>query len=155
MSKEKSKFSNNINIKNKRASYDYEFVGKFVAGMALKGTEIKSIRMGKVTLTDGFCFFKDEELYARGINIASYELGSFYNHEPTRERKLLLTKKELKKLLTKSNEKGLTIIPIRLFITARGFAKLEIALAKGKKTHDKRDSIKEKDVKRELSKIKY
>lgn len=155
MSKDKSKFSNSVNIKNKKASYDYEFVDKYVAGLVLKGTEIKSIRMGKVVLTDGFCFFRDEELYVRGIHISSYELGSFYNHEPSRERKLLLNKKELKKLLTKSNDKGLTIIPVRLFTTDRGFAKLEIALAKGKKLHDKRDSIKEKDIKRELSKIKY
>ena len=155
MSKEKLKFSNSINIRNKKASFDYEFVDKFVAGMVLKGTEIKSIRMGKVTLTDGFCYFRDEELYVRGIHISSYELGSFYNHEPTRERKLLLNKKELNKLSQKSQEKGLTIIPVRLFITDRGFAKLEIALAKGKKLHDKRDSIKEKDIKKELSKIKY
>lgn len=155
MSKGKSKFSNSVNIKNKKASYDYEFVDKYVAGLVLKGTEIKSIRMGKVVLTDGFCLFRDEELYVRGIHISSYELGSFYNHEPSRERKLLLNKKELKKLLTKSKDKGLTIIPVRLFTTDRGFAKLEIALAKGKKLHDKRDSIKEKDIKRELSKIKY
>lgn len=156
MSKEKGKFANTITIKNKKASFDYEFVDKYVAGLVLKGTEIKSIRMGKVNLTDGYCYFNSKgELFTKGITISQYELGSFYNHESTRERKLLLNKKELKKLLTKKNEKGLTIIPIKLFITDRGFAKLEIALAKGKKTHDKRDSIKEKDVKRDMDRIKY
>lgn len=156
MSKDKSKIAGFVNIKNKKAYFDYEIVDKFVGGLVLKGTEIKSIRMGKVTLTDGYCYFDSkEELYAKGIHISQYELGSFYNHESTRERKLLLNKRELKKLLTKKNEKGLTIIPLRLFITDRGFAKLEIALAKGKKTHDKRDSIKDKDVKRELERTKF
>lgn len=155
MSKDKSKFAKTVNIKNKRATFDYELIDKYVAGLVLKGTEIKSIRMGKVTLTDGFCFFRQGELYAKGVHISPYELGSFYNHEATRERKLLLNKKELKKLLTKTKEKGLTIVPVRLFINDRGFAKLEIALAKGKKLHDKRDSIKEKDIKKELSKLKF
>lgn len=156
MSKEKGKFASIVNIKNRKAWFDYELVDKYVAGLVLKGTEIKSIRMGKVTLTDGYCYFDSkEELYAKGIHISPYELGSFYNHESTRERKLLLNKKELKKLLTKKNEKGLTIVPIRLFVTDRGFAKLEIALAKGKKIHDKRDSIKDKDIKREMDRIKY
>ena len=156
MSRDKAKIANTVNIKNKKASFDYEFIDKYVAGIVLKGTEIKSIRMGKVNLTDGYCYFNAlGELFSKGIHISPYELGSFYNHTSDRERKLLLNKKELKKLLSKKNEKGLTIIPIRLFITERGFAKLEIALAKGKKLHDKRDSIKEKDVKRELERDKY
>ncbi|MDH5474769.1 MAG: SsrA-binding protein SmpB [Cyclobacteriaceae bacterium] len=156
MSKEKSKFASIINIKNRKVSFDYELIDKYVAGLVLKGTEIKSIRMGKVTLTDGYCYFDTKgELYAKGVHISPYELGSFYNHESARERKLLLHKKELKKILSKMNEKGLTIVPVRLFVTDRGFAKLEIALAKGKKTHDKRDSIKDKDMKRELERIKY
>ena len=155
MTKEKTRFSNNINIKNRKARYEYECVDTFIAGMALKGTEIKSIREGKVNLLDGYCFFSKGELYAKGIHITPYAQGSFYNHDSNRERKLLLKKKELDRLETKMTEKGLTIIPSRLFINDRGLAKLEIALAKGKKLHDKRDSIKEKDVKRELEKIKY
>ena len=155
MDKKKSRFSNNINIKNKQARFQYEFVDTFIAGMVLKGTEIKSIREGKVNLQDGYCFFSDGELFAKGIHISPYSQGSFYNHDSTRERKLLLQKKELSKIESKMNEKGLTIIPFRLFINDRGIAKLEIALAKGKKIHDKRDSLKEKDAKRELDRVKY
>lgn len=155
MAKEKSRFSNNINIKNRQARYQYEFVDTYIAGMVLKGTEIKSIREGKVNLLDGYCFFSNGELYVKGIHISPYIQGSFYNHDTTRERKLLLQKKELAKLESKMNVKGLAIIPFRLFINDRGIAKLEIALAKGKKIHDKRDSIKDKDVKRELDRIKY
>ena len=150
----KNKFSNDINIKNRKSWYNYELLDRYVAGMVLKGTEIKSIRMGKVDLTDGHCFFEGNELFATGVHISPYELGSFYNHDPIRKRKLLLNKKELKKLRTKSAEKGLTIVPIRLFITQRGFSKMEISLAKGKKLHDKRNTLKEKDAKRELSKMK-
>ena len=154
MGKDKVKFSGSISIKNRKASYEFEFIDKYTAGIVLKGTEIKSIRMGKVNLSDGYGYFNGEELFVKGINISPYELGSFYNHEAKRERKLLLRKKELAKLLSKQSEKGLAIIPTRLFINDRGFAKLEIALAKGKKLHDKRDSIKEKDVKRELDQIR-
>ena len=155
MTKERSRFSNNINIKNRRASYEYEFVDTYEAGIVLKGTEIKSIREGKVSLQEGYCYFSGGELFCKGINIAQYEQGSFYNHEPTRERKLLLHKKELEKLERKSQEKGLTIIPIRLFVNAKGFAKLVVALAKGKKLHDKRESLREKDVKKEIQKHVY
>ncbi|MEM9855890.1 MAG: SsrA-binding protein SmpB [Bacteroidota bacterium] len=150
MSKEKGRFSNHINIKNRKASFEYEFIDTYEAGLVLKGTEIKSIREGKATLQDGYCFFKRGELFSRGINIAAYTQGSFYNHDPLRERKLLLHKQELNKLEKKSQDKGLTIIPVRLFINAKGFAKLFIALAKGKKLHDKRDSLKEKDMNREI-----
>lgn len=155
MTKEKSRFSNNINIKNRKASYEYEFIDTYEAGLVLKGTEIKSIREGKVTLQDGYCFFKNGELFSKGINIAPYEQGSFYNHDPLRDRKLLLHKQELEKLEKKSLDKGLTIIPVRLFINAKGFAKLFIALARGKKLHDKRDNLKEKDMKREIQRQGY
>lgn len=149
--KEKGRrFSSKINIKNKRASYEYEFIDKYVAGLVLKGTEIKSIREGKVNLQDGYCMFYGQEMFVKNIHISQYSQGTYLNHEPTRERKLLLNKNELKKLKSKSEEKGLSIVPVRLFTTERGFAKLEIALARGKKIHDKRQSIKEKDLKREL-----
>ncbi|QSE97154.1 SsrA-binding protein SmpB [Fulvivirga lutea] len=153
--KEKGRFANDINIKNKRAKFEYEFIDKYLAGIVLKGTEIKSIREGKVNLQDGYCYFKDGELFVKNVHIAPYAQGSFYNHTEDRERKLLLRKQELSKLESKLNEKGLTIIPIRLFINDRGLAKMEIALGKGKKLHDKRDSIKERDVKRELDRMKF
>jgi SsrA-binding protein len=150
----KDRFSNNINIRNRQATYEYELLDKYVAGIVLTGTEIKSIREGKVNLQDGYCYFKDSELFAKGVNITPYAQGTHYNHEATRERKLLLKKSEIRKLEGKIEEKGLTLVPLRLFINDRGFAKLEIAVARGKKLHDKRDSMKERDAKRELSRIK-
>ena len=155
MADKKKRFSNDINIKNRRAKYEYEFIDTYMAGIVLKGTEIKSIREGKVNLQDGYCYFKRGELFAKNIHISPYTQGSFYNHEEDRERKLLLKRQELVKLESKMNEKGLTIIPFRLFINDRGLAKMEIALAKGKKIHDKRDSIKDKDMKREMDRINY
>lgn len=155
MAKDNNRFSNNINIKNKRASFEYEFLERYTAGIVLKGTEIKSIREGKVNLGDAYCYFNGEELYVKQMTISAYKQGTHYNHEPTRERKLLLSKKELKKLHGKSQDEGITIVPVRLFINERGFAKLEIALARGKKLHDKRESIKERDVKRELQRMKF
>lgn len=146
----KEKLPDNINIKNKKASFEYQFIDTYTAGIQLTGTEIKSIRHGNVSLQEAYCFFNDEELFVKGMHIAKYEQGTHYNHEPVRDRKLLLQKKELKKLFSKFEEKGLAIIPIRMFINARGLAKLEIALAKGKKLFDKREGIKEKDVKREM-----
>ncbi|MDV3307687.1 MAG: SsrA-binding protein SmpB [Cyclobacteriaceae bacterium] len=148
------RFSDNINIKNRRASYEYELLDKYIAGMVLKGTEIKSIKEGKVNLQDGYCYVNNGELFVKGIHITPYAQGTHYNHEPTRERKLLLKKSEIKKLAARMEEKGLTLIPTRLFVNDRGLAKLEIALARGKKLHDKRQSIREKDVQRELSRIK-
>ena len=142
--------SENINIKNKKAYFEFEFLDKFIAGILLTGTEIKSIRAGKVNMNDAWCFFQKEELWVKNLNISTYDKGTHYNHEPLRQRKLLLNKKELNKLLGKIKERGLTIIPLRLFISDRGFAKLEIALVKGKKLHDKRENIKERDAKREL-----
>lgn len=154
MADKKSRFSNIINIKNRKAYHEYSFVDTYKAGIMLKGTEIKSIREGKVSLQEAYCYFKKEELFIKSMRISEYAQGTYANHDPMRERKLLLQKQEIEKLKTKSEEKGLTIIPIRLFINDRGLAKVEIALAKGKKLHDKRDSIKEKDMKRELARMK-
>ena len=135
---------------NRDAKYEYAFLEQFTAGIQLFGTEIKSIRNKDVSIAEGYCTFVNDELYVRNMHIAHYEQGSYNNHEPKRDRKLLLKRQELKKLLGKLKDKGLTIVPTRLFISDKGHAKLDIALAKGKKIHDKRDSIKDKDVKREM-----
>lgn len=145
------KLSNNINIRNKKASFEYEFIEQLEAGIQLKGTEIKSIREGKASIKEGYCAFKNGELFALNINITPYKEASFTNHEPKRPRKLLLHKNEIEKLIKKKKDVGLTIIPTRLFINDRGFAKLNIALAKGKKLHDKRENLKEKDAKRQIN----
>ncbi|MEN2281515.1 SsrA-binding protein SmpB [Algoriphagus sp. SE2] len=150
-----SKFDKIINIKNKKASFQFEFIEKFVCGMVLKGTEIKSIREGKVSLTEAFCVFLRGELFVRQMHIAPYTMAASYNHVAVRDRKLLLSKKELEKLETKSQEKGLTIIPVRIFINDRGLAKMEIALGRGKKLHDKRHDLKEKDAKREIQRMAF
>lgn len=145
--------TSNLNIKNKKASYEYSFLEKFTAGIQLTGTEIKSIRDSKVSIAEAYCHIKDGELFIKGMHIAEYDPASYNNHDPLRERKLLLNKVELKKLEKKLKNKGLTIIPIRMFINENGYAKLEIALAQGKKLHDKRNSLKEKDLKRDLDRI--
>lgn len=154
MSKIASKISNNINIKNKRASFDYELIEKFNAGVVLAGTEIKSIRMGKASLVDAYCYFVNEELWIKNMNISEYKDGTYNNHETRRERKLLLKKKELRKLDRKVKESGLSIVPTRMFINESGYAKLQIALAKGKKSYDKRESLREKDDKRQMDRNK-
>jgi SsrA-binding protein len=151
---EKKRFSKDINIRNKQANFEFSIIDTYVAGIILQGTEIKSIREGKVTLQDGYCYINNGELFVKSINISPYTQGTHYNHEPTRERKLLLKKAEIRKIESKMKEKGLTLIPLRLFLNPRGFAKLEIALAKGKKQFDKRESIKARDVKRELDRMK-
>lgn len=151
----KQRFAKDVNIKNRQASYEYELLDKYVAGIVLTGTEIKSIREGKINLQDGYGYFNNGELYVKGVNISPYTQGTHYNHEATRERKLLLKKSELKKLEARTEEKGLTLVPTRLFINDRGFAKMEIAVGRGKKMHDKRDSIKERDAKRELNRMKF
>jgi SsrA-binding protein len=139
---------------NKKATYEYFLTDRFEAGIQLQGTEIKSIRAGHVSLTDAYCAFDDPtNLVVRSLYIKEYEFGTYANHEPRRARKLLLKKQELKKLLKRVKEKGNTIVPIRLFINERGFAKLEIALATGKKSHNKKDSIREKDQKRDMERI--
>lgn len=150
----KDRFSNNIQIKNRKASFEFEFLEKIEAGLILKGTEIKSIREGKASVQEAYCFLKQDEAFIKGMNISPYSNASFESHEMTRERKLLLKKKEIQKLRAKTEEKGLTIVPVRLYINKRGFAKLEIALARGKKIYDKRDDIKKKDQKRELDRLK-
>ncbi len=142
--------TNNIKIKNKRASHEYFFLEKYIAGIVLTGTEIKSIRSGKASLVDSYCIFEGDELFIVGMHIAEYSYGTYNNHFPKRVRKLLLTARELKKLKNKIKDKGLTIIPTLLFINDRGLAKLEIALAKGKHFYDKREDLKKKDSQREI-----
>ncbi|GAC1371130.1 MAG: SsrA-binding protein [Hymenobacter sp.] len=143
-----------INIKNRRASHEYTFLANSDAGVMLQGTEIKSIREGNVNLTDGYCLFHtDGSLWIHAIRIAPYSLGTYNNHDAMRERKLLLNKRELKQLAGKSVDQGLTIIPLRLFVTDRGFAKIEIALAQGKKLFDKRNDLKEKAQKRDMERM--
>lgn len=149
MSSKQKKVAKNITIKNKRASFEYTFLDKYVAGIALTGTEIKSVRAGKVSLQEAYCYFSKGELWAQGMYIAAYAQGNIYNHVENRERKLLLNRKELNKLM-RNKEKGLTIIPIQVFINERGLAKLQIALAKGKKLYDKRQYIKERDLERAM-----
>lgn len=139
-----------IRIKNRKASFEYHFIDTYVAGMQLLGTEIKAIREGRVNLVDAYCHFVKEELFVSNLHISEYSLGTYANHEPRRMRKLLLQKKELKKLRVKLKEKGLTIIPLALFVNPKGLAKLEIALGKGKKLYDKREDLKTKDVKRDI-----
>ena len=139
----------NINIKNRKASFEFSFLDKYIAGIQLTGTEIKSIRTGQVNITDGYCVFIKNELWVRNIHISEYSEGTYNNHSVKRDRKLLLNKPELRKLEGKLKDKGLAIIPLRLFINDKGFAKLEIALAKGKKIYDKREDIKKRDVQRE------
>ena len=137
-----------VNIKNKRASFDYEFIDTYTAGIVLTGTEIKSIRQGKASLVDTFCFFSRGELWVKNMHIAEYFYGSYNNHSARRDRKLLLTKKELRKLERTSAEPGFTIVPTRLYINEKGLAKVVIALAKGKKLYDKRQDIAKKDQRR-------
>ncbi len=143
----------NISIKNRKATFEYELIERFVAGMMLVGTEIKSIRSGKVNLTDSYCQFINGALYVKSLHISEYEMGTCNNHIAKRDRKLLLNKKELIKLDKKVKESGLTIICTKLFVNAKGLAKLEIALARGKKTYDKRESLKTKDAKRDIDRM--
>lgn len=143
----------NIDIKNKKAWHDYEILDKFVAGMLLTGTEIKSIRAGKASLVDSYCYFNQGELFVKGMHIAEYEFGNLFNHFPKRDRKLLLKRRELDKLEKKIKEKGLTIVALKIFIAKSSYAKLEIALARGKREFDKREDIKKKDTRRELDRV--
>lgn len=152
MPKAKSK----VQISNRRASFDYEFLETYVAGIVLTGTEIKSIRGGKASLVDAFCYFDERgQLYVKGMNVATYFWGSWGNHDTNRDRKLLLNKKELLKLRQSVKLRGYTIVAVKLFIADNGYAKLQIALAKGKKEFDKRQSIKEKDIRREMDRGGY
>lgn len=144
----------NVNIQNKKARYEYELFDFFTAGMQLLGTEIKSIRQGKASIVEAYCYAKDGEIWIKNMTIAEYDFGNINNHDPKRERKLLLQKTELKKIERKLKDQGITIVPLKVFINPKGLAKIDIALARGKKMHDKRHSIKEKDVKRDLDRRK-
>jgi SsrA-binding protein len=142
---------NQIHIVNRRAGFEYHMVQKYTAGMVLTGTEIKSIREGHVNITDAFCFIKDGELFIRNMHISVWKQGSYYNHDPLRVRKLLLKRVELKKIKAKAIEKGFTIIATKLYLSESGYAKIEIAVAQGKKNFDKREDIKKRDISREIS----
>ncbi len=142
-----------INIKNKRATFDYELLETYTAGIVLTGTEIKSIRLGKASLVDTYCLFERGELWVRNMHIAQYFYGTYNNHEARRDRKLLLNRNELRKLTRLTKETGFTIVPTRLFINDKGLAKLVIAVAKGKKQYDKRQSLKEKEDKRSMDRM--
>ncbi|NWJ50543.1 MAG: SsrA-binding protein SmpB [Bacteroidetes bacterium] len=150
-----NKKAQNINIKNKVASFEYFLLEEYVAGIVLTGTEIKSVRESKVSLAEAYCAFVKDELFIRNMHIAEYKYGTYANHEPKRDRKLLLNRKELRKIFTKTKEKGLTIIPVKLFVNDKGLAKIVIAVAKGKKLYDKRETLKTKDLKREMDRSGY
>ena len=141
-----------INIRNKRATFDYEILEEYVAGVVLVGTEIKSIRLGKASMVDCYCYFEKGELWIRGVNISEYAWGTCNNHIPKRDRKLLLNRKELNKLSRSLQDKGLTVVGLRLFLNERGLAKVAIGLARGRKSYDKREYLKENDAKREMDK---
>jgi SsrA-binding protein len=146
---------NTINIKNKKAHFEYELMDKFTAGIVLAGTEIKALREGRASITESFCEFNDrDELFVINMQIDEYSHASHFNHKPKAERKLLLQKRELKKLSKEVKTSGLTIVPLRVFLNERGFAKMQIALAKGKKLYDKRNSMKDRDNKRDLDRVK-
>ena len=142
----------NINIRNKLATFDYEILEEYVAGVVLVGTEIKSLRLGKASLVDSYCYFERGELWIRNVNIAEYTWGTCNNHVPKRDRKLLLNRKELNKLQRALQDRGLTVVGLRIFINERGLAKIVVGLARGRKSFDKREYIKENDAKREMDK---
>ena len=141
-------------IVNRKARFNYEFIESYKAGLVLTGTEIKSVKEGKVNMSDSFCYFRNGELWLKNLHISVYSNGSYANHEPLRLRKLLLQKRELRKLEGKIKEKGLTIIPYEIFFNERGIAKIQIELAKGKKAYDKRETIKERDTQKEIQRVK-
>ncbi|HLO80634.1 MAG TPA: SsrA-binding protein SmpB [Chitinophagaceae bacterium] len=142
-----------MEIRNRSAYFEYQIDDKYDAGLVLTGTEVKALRGGKASFNDAYCLFHGEELYVRSFHISEYELGTYNNHDPLRERKLLLNKKELRKILAKIKEKGFTIIPLRVFFSESGKAKMQIGLARGKKLHDKRESIKQREADRELRRM--
>ncbi len=144
------KINKTVHIRNKSASFEYHFIDKYVCGIVLTGTEIKSIRMNNANVNDAYCIIHKDEIFIKNMHVSRYNEGTYNNHEPLRDRKLLLKKKEIRKIENELKDKGITVIPISLFINDRGLVKIEIAVAKGKKLYDKRDDIKEKDIKREL-----
>ncbi len=143
-----------INVRNKRATFDYEILEEWTAGIVLAGTEIKSIRMGKVSMTDSYCYFDRGELWIRGVNIAEYGWGTCNNHTPKRDRKLLLTRKELRKIERALQDRGLTVVGLRLFLNERGLVKVVVGLARGRKSYDKREYLKANDARREMEQVK-
>ena len=146
--------ANTINIKNRKAKFEYEIIDKFVAGIKLAGTEIKAIRQGKASIAESFCEFQNDELFVINMTVEEYSHATHFNHDPKSARKLLMKRRELNKLHKEVKISGLTIVPLRLFISERGLAKLQIALARGKKLYDKRETIKDRDSKRRLDRIK-
>ena len=142
----------NVNIRNKRATFDYEIIEEYIAGIVLVGTEIKSLRLGKASLVDSYCYFERNELWISNVNIAEYTWGTCNNHVPKRDRKLLLNRKELNKLQRALQDRGLTVVGLRIFLNDRGLAKVAIGLARGRKSYDKREYLKENDAKREMDK---
>ena len=142
-----------MEIRNRSAYYEYQIDDKYDAGVVLTGTEVKALRSGKASFNDAYCLFHGDELYVRSLHISEYERGTYNNHDPLRERKLLLNKKELRKIQGKIKEKGFTIIPLRIFFAESGKAKMQIGLARGKKLHDKRESIKQREADRELRRM--
>lgn len=143
-----------INVRNKRATFDYEILEEWTAGIVLVGTEIKSIRMGKASMTDSYCYFDRGELWIRGVNIAEYGWGTCNNHVPKRDRKLLLTRKELAKMERALQDRGLTVVGLRLFLNERGLAKVSVGLGRGRKSYDKREYLKANDARREMDQVK-
>ena len=143
-----------VEIKNKRAKFDYEWLDTYTAGLQLVGTEVKSIRMGKASIAEAYCYMSDGELFIKGMNVTEWSHGNIFNHDPIRERKLLLSKRELDKIDKSLKDQGITVVPTKLFISEKGWIKLNIAVAKGKKNYDKRQSLKEKDAKRDLARLK-
>ena len=143
-----------VEIKNKRAKFDYEWLDTYTAGLQLVGTEVKSIRMGKASIAEAYCYMSKGELFIKGMNVTEWSHGNIFNHNPIRERKLLLSKRELDKIDKSLKDQGITIVPTKLFISKKGWIKLNIAVAKGKKNYDKRQSLKEKDAKRDLARLK-
>ena len=143
-----------VEIKNKRAKFDYEWLDTYTAGLQLVGTEVKSIRMGKASIAEAYCYMTGGELFIKGMNVTEWSHGNIFNHDPIRERKLLLSKRELDKIDKALKDQGTTVVPTKLFISEKGWIKLNIAVAKGKKNFDKRQSLKEKDAKRDLARLK-
>jgi SsrA-binding protein len=150
MNKKQERFAKQVVIKNRKAAHEFALTDQYSVGLVLKGSEIKSLREGKASLQESYCYFRNGELFIKQMNIKPYTNAGYINHEAQRDRKLLLTKSELKKIQSKSEEKGMSIVPVRLYINDRGLAKLDIALGKGKKLFDKRQDLKKKDLKREI-----
>lgn len=143
-----------VEIKNRKAKFDYEWLETFTAGMQLQGTEVKSIRMGKASIAEAYCYFAGEELFVKNMTISEWSHGNIFNHDPLRERKLLLSKRELDKILKATKDTGITVIPTKVYLSEKGWIKMNIAVARGKKNYDKRQSLKEKDAKRDLARLK-